>query len=342
MDLKSLPYDELNTALSLFGYPKFRTDQVFSWLHEKLEVNPAKMTNLPKELKQKLISDSDTGLSTCHEIVDVQSSKDGTKKFLYRLLDGNLVESVLMKYEYGYSVCISTQVGCAMHCAFCASGMDGLVRDLTASEIIEEVYGIARHIGERISRIVFMGMGEPLMNYENVTRAIKILCDKRGQDLSERHITLSTCGIVPGIKRLADDDLSLTLALSLHSPFQEEREKIMPITRKYPLKDVIETCKYYREKTGRRVTFEYCLQGGINDTDRDVDGIYTLLKGTDSHVNIIPVHKVEGIDYHQADSPLEFKKKLEKKGINVTIRRELGQDIDGACGQLRMKHNRKG
>lgn len=337
-DLKALSIEELTEFVNELGEPAFRAKQLFSWVHEKCECDFEKMSNLSKKLIERL---KDESFVSCHQIKKVQTSRDGTKKFLLELFDGNLVECVLMKYEYGLSVCISTQIGCAMGCVFCASGMNGLVRNLTAGEIVEEIYAIRRFAEERIGRIVFMGMGEPLTNYENVLGAIRILCDEKGQNLSPRHVTISTCGIVPGIKKLANEGLPLTLALSLHAAIQSKREAIMPIAKEYSLKEVMDACNFYRNKTGRRITYEYCIQGGVNDLDEDIEAIFRLLKGQDAHVNIIPVHQVEGLGSKSSSQIESFKKKLEKKGINVTIRRELGQDIDGACGQLRL-HSLKG
>lgn len=337
MDIKSLTSDELTEYIVGIGEKKFRADQIFKWLHERKVQKVEEMSNISGKLKEDLIKN--TNLTVLNP-VDIKTSKDGTKKYLFELSDKKCIESVLMEYEYGSCICISTQVGCEMGCVFCASGAFGCERSLSASEIIEQLYSVSRIENKRISRVVFMGMGEPLVNYENVKTAIKILTDKNGQDLSVRHITLSTCGIVPGIIKLADDNLGITLAISLHSAIQENREKIMPIAKKYSLDELIKACDYYRKKTGRRITFEYCLIKGDNDTDIDVDAIYKIMKNTDAHLNVIPVHKVKSVHSKIPGEALDFKKRLEKKGINVTIRRELGADIDGACGQLMLNHSK--
>lgn len=334
LDIKSLSYQELIDYITSLGEPKYRGKQIFSWLHEKCVADFADMSNLSRKLRESL---QKKAYITEYEIVKISVSKDGTGKFLFRLSDDNLIESVLMKYEHGLSVCISTQVGCGMGCTFCASGMNGFVRNLTVSEILEEVYSVIRHTGKRINNIVFMGMGEPLLNYDNLVKAIRIFSHETGQNLSPRHITISTCGIIPGIMALAQEDLPITLALSLHFPTQKQRQEIMPISKTYHLNEVISACKYYRNKTGRRITYEYCYQKG-NDRDIDVEKLAELLAGQDAHINLIPLHRVEGLLTRQGRNIVDFKKKLEKKGLNVTIRRELGQDIDGACGQLRMKY----
>lgn len=331
-DIKSLTFHEISDYFSSLGEPKFRAGQVFAWLHERQVTGFGEMSDLKKDLRERLSSEWEI---CTQEVKLVKKSKDGTQKFLLSLKDGNLIETVLMKYQYGYSLCVSTQVGCGMGCIFCASGKGGFIRNLTPGEILEEVYSVSRNIDGKISRIVFMGMGEPLLNYDNVLSAIGILCDEKGMNLSQRHITLSTCGIVPGIRALADSGIPLTLALSLHGADQETRAKIMPKAAQFPLEEVIGACDYYREKTGRRVTYEYCLIEGVNDRDLDVKNLSSLIKG-DAHLNIIPYHSIGEADKVPGD-PEEFKKKLEKKGINVTIRRGLGQDIDGACGQLRLR-----
>ena len=273
-------------------------------------------------------------------VVQKQVSRDGTMKFLMELSDGNTVESVWMKYHHGNSVCISSQVGCRMGCRFCASTLDGLVRGLTPGEMLDQIYRIQEDIGERVSHVVVMGTGEPLDNYDNLLKFIELLSDEHGINISQRNITVSTCGIVPNIRRLAEEKLQITLALSLHAPSQEKRLKLMPVANKYPLHEVIEACAYYFAKTGRRITFEYSLVGGNNDQMEDAAKLAALIQGLNCHVNLIPVNPIEERDYVQSSPQvvLNFKNKLEKYGINVTIRREMGQDIDGACGQLRKKY----
>ena len=268
------------------------------------------------------------------------SKKDPTEKFLFELSDGNQIESVLMRYRYGNSVCISSQAGCRMGCRFCASTIDGLNRNLTASEMLRQVYQIQRITGERVSNIVVMGTGEPLDNYNNFVRFIHMISDEHGLHISQRNITASTCGIVPNMRRLAKEGLQITLALSLHGSNQEKRRRLMPVANKYSLEDVMEACDYYFLKTGRRVTFEYSLLSDVNDSNSDIKELTELLKGRNCHINLIPVNPVKERDFKKPDSKkaVEFENKLEKNGINVTIRRERGSDIDGACGQLRRRY----
>ena len=271
----------------------------------------------------------------------VQISKiDGTRKYLFLLEDGNVIESVLMRYKHGNSVCISSQVGCRMGCRFCASTLDGLVRGLKPSEMIDQIYKIGQDIGERISNVVVMGTGEPMDNYDNLLQFITLLTDENGLNISQRNLTVSTCGIVPRMRQLADEKLSITLALSLHASNQKKRLELMPVANKYDIHDVIDACKYYFDQTGRRVTFEYSLVGGVNDTDEDARELSQLIHGMNCHVNLIPVNPIKERDYVQSNAAViaAFKNKLEKNGINVTVRREMGRDIDGACGQLRKRY----
>ena len=251
-----------------------------------------------------------------------------------------MIESVLMRYKHGNSVCISSQVGCRMGCRFCASTLDGLVRGLTPSEMLDQIYHIGRDTGERVSNVVVMGTGEPMDNFENLLKFIELLTDENGLHISQRNLTVSTCGIVPRMRELADKKLQITLALSLHASTQEKRLELMPVANKYEIHEVIDACKYYFEQTGRRVTFEYSLVGGVNDTDEDVKNLCRLIKGINCHVNLIPVNPIKERDFVQPDMRVttEFKNKLEKNGITATIRREMGRDIDGACGQLRKRY----
>lgn len=337
-DIKSLEYECLQDfVVNTLNEKKFRAGQIFSWLHEKKAASFDDMTNLSKDLREKLKSQATL---TTLVIEDLQTSKlDGTKKYLFRLPDGNFIESVLMTYKAGTSVCVSTQVGCAMGCHFCASTIGGKVRSLTTAEILEQIYAIERDTGERVSHCVLMGIGEPLDNYDNVVSFIRLISDPRGQDMSERNITLSTSGLVPKIYALADEGLAITLALSLHAPDQGKREAIMPVAKTYEIHDCIAACKYYFEKTGRRVSFEYALIADVNDRDEDAAELTELLRGFPCHVNLIPVNPVTETGYKRPprEACVAFQKKLEKNGINVTIRRELGRDIDGSCGQLRRK-----
>lgn len=338
IDIKSLNQKELGEFLISLGEKPFRAKQIYPWLHIKHVASFEEMTDISKKLQEKL---QETCTLTALQQVEVQCSKlDGTRKYLFGLEDGNVVESVLMRYKHGNSVCISSQVGCRMGCRFCASTLDGLVRGLTAGEMLDQIYRIQEDIGERVSNVVVMGTGEPLDNYENLLKFVKLLSDENGLNISQRNITVSTCGIVPNMRRLAEEKLQITLALSLHASSQEKRRALMPVANKYDIHQVIEACEYYFEQTGRRITFEYSLVGGVNDTQEDASQLAGLIRGLNCHVNLIPVNPIKERDYRQSDSQviLNFKNKLEKYGINVTIRRELGRDIDGACGQLRKSH----
>ena len=293
------------------------------------------MGNIPKTLRDQL--KEQFTLTALHP-VDVKISQiDGTRKYLFRLADGNVIESVWMQYHHGNSVCISSQVGCRMGCRFCASTLDGLERNLTTSEMLDQIYRIQTLTGERVSNIVIMGSGEPLDNYDNVIRFLHMISDENGLNISQRNITLSTCGIVPNILKLADEDVQITLALSLHAPNDEVRKNLMPIANRYSLKEILPACRNYFEKTGRRLTFEYSLVSGVNDNLEEAKALTALLKDMHGHVNLIPVNPIKERDYRQSDRKAieAFKVYLEKHGINVTIRREMGRDINGACGQLR-------
>lgn len=330
--------EELGKRIEELGEKKFRAGQIYQWLHEKLAADYEDMSNLSKELRQKLQMQED--LVTLNMIQFQESAIDGTRKYLFELPDGNLVESVFMRYHHGNSVCISSQVGCRMGCRFCASTLDGLERNLLPSEMLEQIYSIIRHTGERVSNIVVMGTGEPMDNYDNLLRFLRLITDEKGQNISQRNITVSTCGIVPRMKMLAEERLQITLALSLHAATDEKRRKLMPIANKYSLKELMEACRYYFDKTGRRLTFEYSLVAGVNDTAEDAGELIDLIKGMNCHVNLIPVNPIKERDYKQSNKEQinQFKSKLEKSGINVTVRREMGRDIDGACGQLRRRH----
>jgi len=340
-DIKSLTLEELKKFLAEQGEKPFRAGQIYQWMHQKLAGSFEEMTNVSKALREKLTASC---TYTVLKPVEILTSKiDDTQKYLFELADGNVIESVLMKYHHGNSVCISTQVGCRMGCRFCASTIGGLKRNLTASEMLEEVYQIQKISGERVSNLVLMGSGEPLDNYENVVRFIRMLSDENGLHISQRNITLSTCGLVEGIRALADEGLQVTLALSLHASSQEKRKKLLPVSHKYELSDVLSACRYYFEKTGRRLTFEYSLVGGVNDTREDAVELANLIGDLNGHINLIPVNPIKERDYVQSDTGviLSFKNKLEKYGINVTIRREMGRDINGACGQLRRSYMEK-
>ena len=340
-DIRSLNLEELKAWFKERGEKPFRAGQLYLWMHQKLAGSFDEMTNLSKGLREKLAGETEYTVLKPVEILT--SEIDGTQKYLFELKDGNVIESVLMKYHHGNSVCISSQVGCRMGCRFCASTIGGKKRDLTASEMLEEVYEIQKISGERVSNLVLMGTGEPLDNYDNVRKFIELLTDENGLHISQRNVTLSTCGIVPNIRRLADEELQITLALSLHASSQEKREKLMPIAKQYELSEVMDACRYYHDKTGRRLTFEYSLVGGVNDHTEDARELAGLLKGLNGHVNLIPVNPIKEQDFVQPTSAVTqaFKNKLEKYGINVTIRREMGRDINGACGQLRRSYMEK-
>ena len=337
-DIKSLNLEQLTEELLSIGEKKFRAKQIYAWIHQKLADSFDEMTNLSKDLRERL--DREYTLSSL-DVVEVQTSKiDGTQKYLFRLHDGHVIESVLMKYHHGNSVCISSQVGCRMGCNFCASTIGGKVRDLAASEMLGQIYKIQKISEERVHNVVVMGTGEPLDNYENLVQFVKMLTDENGLNISQRNLTVSTCGIVPKMKELAGEKFQITLALSLHATSQEKRKELMPIAYKYELKEVLDACRYYYEQTGRRITFEYSLVGGVNDTRQDAERLTKLIGKFPCHVNLIPVNPIKERDFVQPDrSECEaFRNKLEKNGINVTIRREMGRDIDGACGQLRKSY----
>ena len=337
-DLKSLNLEQLTEEMLSIGEKKFRAKQIYSWIHEKLADSFDEMTNLSKDLREKLKTNYTLNPM---DAVAVQTSKiDGTQKYLFRLHDGHVVESVLMKYHHGNSVCISSQVGCLMGCRFCASTIGGKVRDLAASEMLGQIYKIQKLSQERVHNVVVMGTGEPLDNYDQLVQFIKMLTDENGLNISQRNLTVSTCGIVPGIRKLAEEKFQMTLALSLHATTQEKRKQLMPIANKYDLKEVLDACHYYYEQTGRRITFEYSLVGGVNDTKQDAEELTRLIGKFPCHVNLIPVNPIKERDFVQPNKQecQAFRNKLEKNGINVTIRRETGRDIDGACGQLRKSY----
>ena len=338
MDIKSMTLDELKDACQQMGEKPFRAKQLYDWMHHRLAGSYDEMTNLSLAFREKL---KEQYPLTCLEKVQVQESKiDGTRKYLFRLSDGNVIESVWMKYHHGNSVCISSQVGCRMGCRFCASTIGGLVRCLTPSEMLDQIYRIWEDTGERVSNLVVMGTGEPMDNYDNLVRFVRLLSSQEGLNISQRNITVSTCGIVPRMRQLADEKLQITLALSLHATTDEKRRKLMPIANRYSIKELMEVCRYYFEQTGRRITFEYSLVGGVNDTEEDAKELIALAKPLCCHINLIPVNPIKERDFVQSDTGhiQAFKNKLESKKIHVTIRREMGRDIDGACGQLRRRY----
>ena len=340
-DIKSMTLPELTEFVKEVGEKPFRAKQLYQWMHEKLSPSIDDMTNLPKSFREKL--NENASYTSLETVQMYESDIDGTRKYLFGLGDGNIIESVLMRYKHGNSVCISSQVGCRMGCRFCASTLDGLTRNLTAGEMLDQIYRIQLSTGERVSNIVIMGSGEPMDNYDNVVRFLHLISDENGLNISQRNITVSTCGIVPNILRFAEEGLSVTLALSLHAPNDEVRKTLMPIAYKYSLSEILPACKTYFEKTGRRLTFEYSLVQGVNDNLDEAKKLAELLKDMHGHVNLIPVNPIKERDYKQSnrDAIEQFKGYLERKGINVTVRREMGRDIGGACGQLRKSYLKK-
>ncbi len=339
LDIKSMNYDSLCQYIVDIGEKKFRAEQLYKWLHEKLVTDFDMMTNMPKGLIEKL--KEQCYIANMSIVRVLESQIDGTRKYLFELSDHNVIESVFMRYKHGNSVCISTQVGCRMGCKFCASTLDGMERNLTASEMLEQIYAITRHTNERISNVVLMGSGEPMDNFDNVTRFIELISSDKGLNISQRNLTLSTCGLVPNIYKLADMQYQITLAISLHASDDETRRELMPIAKRYSIEEVLNACRYYFEKTGRRISFEYSLVADVNDTASGAIRLGELLKGINCHVNLIPVNPIKERDFKQShkDNIEKFKNKLERYGINVTIRREMGRDINGACGQLRKSYN---
>lgn len=334
-DLKSMYLPELSAFVAGLGEKPFRAKQLYQWMHQKLSPSLDQMTNLSAAFREKL---GENAVYTClTEVKMLESGLDGTRKYLFALEDGNVIESVLMKYKHGNSVCISSQVGCRMGCRFCASTLDGLTRNLKASEMLEQIYRIQDSTGERVSNVVVMGSGEPMDNYDNLIRFIRLLSDENGLHISQRNITVSTCGLVPEILKFAGEGLSVTLALSLHAPNDEVRRTLMPVANRYSLSEVLPACKEYFEKTGRRLTFEYSLVQGVNDNLGEAKELSKLIGGMHGHVNLIPVNPIKERDFKQTgrEAVEQFKQYLESRGINVTVRREMGRDIGGACGQLR-------
>lgn len=337
-DIKSMTTEELKDLMRSLGEKEFRAKQIYEWMHKKLASDYEEMTNISAALKEKL---KNTGTYTKLQMLRMQeSAEDGTRKYLFALPDGNTVETVFMRYKHGNSVCISSQVGCRMGCKFCASTLDGLERCLLPSEMLEQIYEVTRHTGERVSNIVVMGTGEPLDNYDNLVRFLRMISDENGLNISQRNITVSTCGLVPKMLELAKEKLQITLALSLHATTDEKRKEIMPIANSYSISQLMDACKVYFEETGRRITFEYSLIAGVNDSVEQAAQLAELARPLHCHINLIPVNPVEERGYTESSKAaiVAFKNKLEKKQITVTIRREMGRDIDGACGQLRRRY----
>ena len=340
--LGSFP-EEIAALCKALGEPAYRAKQIFSFLSRGVAVED--MSSLPRTLREKLTACTEWRLPTVEQ--KLVSALDGTVKYLFRLYDGECVESVLMKYEHGYSLCVSSQVGCRMGCAFCASTIGGKVRDLCASEILGQVIAAEKDSGERVASIVMMGIGEPLDNYDNVIRFLKLVNHKDGLNIGYRHISLSTCGVVSGIDRLAEEMLPITLSISLHAVTDEKRDAIMPINKKWNIKALLDACVRYFAKTGRRISFEYTLLGGKNDSVADADALASLLKNAfrrisaPIHVNLIRVNEVKERDFARtsAENARRFCERLCEKGINATLRRRLGADVNAACGQLRRNRN---
>ena len=340
MNLKNKTQPELADILKELGQPAFRAKQVYTWLHKGVR-SYDEMTNLPKGLRDVL---SEKYPIHAPKVVRKQESKkDGTIKYLWQLQDGNCVETVLMRYNYGNTVCISTEVGCAMGCAFCASTIGGLVRRLEPFEMLDEVLFTQIDSGLPISRIVLMGIGEPLDNFDNVMRFLELVNSEAGMNISMRHISLSTCGLVPKIDALAEKKLQISLAISLHGPNNEIRGKVMPVNRAYPIEQLLEACRRYFDATGRRIHFEYAMIDGVNDREEDAREILHRLKGLPAHFNLIPLNHVEESPWKPSSKAAvaRFQKLLEDGGITATVRRTLGSDIDASCGQLRRKYNKE-
>lgn len=336
-EIKNLTLAELEQTMLELGEPKFRGKQVYSWLH-RAAPDFAAMTNLPLSLREKL---ADRFLLTCPTVVRKQESAlDGTVKYLWRLYDGNCVETVLMRYHHGNTVCISSEVGCPMGCAFCASTIGGLVRRLSAGEILDEVLFTQADSGQEISNIVLMGIGEPLDNYDNVTRFLELVNSPEGANIGMRHISLSTCGVVPKIRALAESELQLTLSVSLHAPDDETRNRIMPVNRTWNVEALLSACRDYFKATGRRISFEYAMIRGVNDSPEAAGLLIRRLHGMAAHVNLIPLNHVDESPFEPSErqTVLRFQKQLEDSGIACTVRRTLGSDIDASCGQLRRKY----
>ena len=338
-DLKSLTLEQLQEEIEGLGEPKFRAKQIFDWIHVKRADSFEQMTNLPASFRQKL--SENYALAQLKAERKLVSKLDGTVKYLYRLPDGEYVETVLMKYQHGNSICVSSQVGCKMGCAFCASTKAGFVRNLSAGEILDQVYQTERDLNIKISHVVMMGIGEPLDNFQNVVTFLRLINSPFGANISLRNISLSTCGLVDQIDELAKLKLGITLSVSLHAGDDRTRDKMMPVNRKYPIAELLAACKRYTDETNRRISFEYALIKGENDSMEDAHRLAHLLRGQLCHVNLIPVNEVKETHFQKSgrEHIYRFQKELIKQGINATIRRTLGADISAACGQLRRERN---
>lgn len=340
-DIKSMTLPEIEDVIKQFNAPKFRAKQIFDWLQIFGVMSYDEMTNIPKSLRSELADKYP--IYSCEIELKQVSKIDSTVKYLFRLSDGNFIESVLMKYKYGYTLCVSSQVGCKMGCVFCASTKSGCVRNLLPSEILGQIHAAQRDMNIRVSHIVMMGMGEPLDNYDNTIRFLELASCEKGLNLSMRNISLSTCGLVPRIYDLMDKHYQLTLSVSLHAPNDEMRSKVMPVNNKYPIKDLIKACKDYTDSTSRRISFEYAMIKDENDSDECAYELASLLKGMLCHVNLIPANEINESSHKRSTNERlqRFMTIMNSKGINTTVRRSLGSDIDASCGQLRSKYNKK-
>ena len=336
-NIKEYNLDELKNEIEQLGEKKYRAEQIFKWIYVDKVKEFDEMTNLSLDLREKLKQN----YTMCNfKILKKQESVDGTKKYLFDVLDGNAIETVLMQYHHGKTICVSSQIGCKMGCKFCASTGIKFIRNLTSGEIVEQVLAVEQDIGDKISNIVFMGIGEPFDNYDNVMKAIKILNNQKGLNIGARHISISTSGIVPMIYKFADEEWQCTLSISLHATNDEKRSQMMPINNRYNIKELMEACKYYINKTNKRISFEYALAKDNNDNLEDAKELVKLLKGMLCHVNLIPINKIENGSFTKSSNEniIKFRDYLNENGIVATIRRELGSDIDAACGQLRRKN----
>ena len=339
--ITSFTIEQLTALMKELGQPGFRAKQIFHWVHQKQAAEFSQMTDQPKALIARLEQDF---YIAQHKVRRCQRSKDGTVKYLFELADGNCIETVLMRYNYGNTVCVSTQVGCRMGCRFCASTQGGRVRNLEAGEIAAEIYGVMRDTGERVSHVVLMGIGEPLDNFDNVMDFLEIVSCADGINIGMRNFSLSTCGLVPMIDKLAEKKLQLTLSVSLHAPENTMRSSMMPVNNAYPVEQLIAACRRYQQTTGRRISFEYSMVRGVNDSDVCAKQLADLIRGMGAHVNLIPINPVDGSPYSASDDAnvRRFQQRLMDLGVNATVRRRLGQDISAACGQLRREDSKGG
>ena len=339
--ITSFTIEQLTALMKELGQPGFRAKQIFHWVHQKQAAEFSQMTDQPKALIARLEQDF---YIAQHKVRRCQRSKDGTVKYLFELADGNCIETVLMRYNYGNTVCVSTQVGCRMGCRFCASTQGGRVRNLEAGEIAAEIYGVMRDTGERVSHVVLMGIGEPLDNFDNVMDFLEIVSCADGINIGMRNFSLSTCGLVPMIDKLAEKKLQLTLSVSLHAPENTMRSSMMPVNNAYPVEQLIAACRRYQQTTGRRISFEYSMVRGVNDSDQTAAMLAKLIRGMGAHVNLIPINPVDGSPYSASDDAnvRRFQHRLMDLGVNATVRRRLGQDISAACGQLRREDSKGG